>query len=310
MPELPEVETTVRGLRARVVDQTIAGFWCDWPLMIRYISVKEFTSKVKGAKIIGVRRRGKNIIIDLKGGLSIVAHMKMTGHFLVGKYARTGPNVRPWEPALKVGPLNNPHNRFVHVVFELGSPTSHLAKLELRGARLCLAFSDMRKFGKMALHETKNLHTSKELGHLGPELWEVKASDFAKIFRNKKGGKIKQALLDQTLLAGVGNIYSDEGLWFAGIHPLSLPGKIPENKLGELYRGLINVTKASLKTGGDSMSDYRNVEGLGGKFQNFHKAYKQTGKKCVKKGCDGMMKRIVVGARSSHFCPKHQTLYV
>ena len=80
--------------------------------------------------------------------------------------------------------------------------------------------------------------------------------------------------------------------------------------MGELYRGLLKVTKASLKTGGDSMSDYRNVEGLGGKFQNFHKAYKQTGKKCVKKACDGMMKRIVVGARSSHFCPKHQTLYL
>ena len=150
---------------------------------------------------------------------------------------------------------------------------------------------------------------------MGPELWEVSAKEFVKIFnpaslKLRRTRPIKLALLDQTLLVGVGNIYSDEGLWLADIHPLSKPNKITNDKLLKLYKGLIKVTKASLKTGGDSMSDYRNVEGLGGKFQNFHKAYKQTGKKCIRKGCGGIMKRIVVGARSSHFCPKHQTLYV
>ncbi|HEY4483502.1 MAG: DNA-formamidopyrimidine glycosylase [Candidatus Yanofskybacteria bacterium RIFCSPLOWO2_02_FULL_47_9b] len=300
MPELPEVETTVRGLRSRVVGQAITSFWCDWPAMIRYISPTQFAKQVKGTRIIGVNRRGKNIIIDLNNRLSIVAHMKMTGHFLHGTYRKVQSSKvkgQNWE-AIEEGPLkNDPYNRFVHVVFELKNGKH-------------IAFSDMRKFGKMALHETKNLHTSKELGDLGPELWEIDAKKFVEIYRNKKSGKIKQVLLDQTLLAGVGNIYSDEGLWLAGIHPLSQPSQIPVSKLGELYRGLIKVTKASLKTGGDSMSDYRNVEGLGGKFQNFHKAYKQTGKICCKKNCSGMMKRMVVGARSSHFCPKHQTLYV
>ena len=209
MPELPEVETTVRGLRARVVGQTITGFWCDWPRMVRYISPTQFARQIKGAKITGVRRRGKNIILDLNNRLSVVAHMKMTGHFLVGKYTKTGPKVRPWEPALKVGPLNDPYNRFVHVVFGLKNGKH-------------IAFSDMRKFGKMVLHETANLHTSKELGELGPELWEVGVGDFVKIFNPashlaklelRRTKPIKLALLDQMLLAGVGNIYSDEGLW-------------------------------------------------------------------------------------------------
>jgi len=299
MPELPEVETTVLGLRSRVVGLTIRDFWCDHTRMIRYISPDSLGKQIKNAKIIGVRRRAKNILVDLSGGLTLVIHMKMTGHLLYGKWQMLNGKklkVKSWVADEK-GPLrDDPYNRFVHVVFCL-SNGKHIA------------FCDMRKFGKIALHKTSSLHTAKELVDLGPELWEINAKKFIEIFRSKKSGKIKQALLDQTILAGVGNIYSDEGLWSSGIHPLSQPAKIPNTKLGELFRALVKITKQSLKIGGDSMSDYRNIDGVGGRFQNSHKAYRRTGQKCGKLDCRGIIKRMVIGGRGSHFCPNHQKFY-
>lgn len=294
MPELPEVETTTRGVVKYCLGKKIISFWSDTPGMIRYVSIKEMGKLVVGAKIIGARRRAKNIIIDLSNNKSLVIHMKMTGHLLYGTYRKV--KSERWE-AREEGPLkHDPYNRFVHIVFSL-SNGKHLA------------FCDMRKFGKIAIHDTANLHTSKELSSLGPELWELTPAKFIAIYRHIKSGKIKQKLLDQTILAGVGNIYSDEGLWESGVDPRSIPAKIPEHKLDELYKSLVAITKRSLKTGGDSMSDYRNIEGLGGKFQNFHKAYKQTGKACNKPLCRGKIKRIVIGSRSTHYCPKHQKLY-
>lgn len=301
MPELPEVETTVRGLRERVLGKAITDFWCDWPNMLRYVSPATFKGLVVGKKIIAVRRRAKHILIDLSGNPSttlrvnktLVIHMKMTGHLMYGKYVYQN---KKWR-AINPGPLrDDPYNRFIHAVFTLSN-----------GYRI--AFCDMRKFGKIALHDTNNLHNAKELENLGPELWELTPAKFIPIYRHTKGGKIKTKLLDQTLLAGVGNIYSDEGLWAAGIDPRSVPRKIPATKLSKLFKSLVAITKRSLKTGGDSMSDYRNIDGLGGKFQNFHRAYRQTGKACKKLGCRGKIERIVVATRSTHFCPKHQTLY-
>lgn len=292
MPELPEVETTVRGLQSKVVGHTIRDFWCDHPRMIRYISPKAMAKLVIGRKVVAARRRAKHIIVDLSGGKSLIAHMKMTGHFLYGKYFFENGK---WK-AESAGPLrDDPYNRFVHAVFTLNK-------------NVHLAFSDTRKFGKIAIHDTKDLERAKELENLGPELWEISAIKFAEIISRKKG-KIKQVLMDQQVLAGVGNIYSDEGLWAASIHPLSQPSKIPKPKLQKLFAELVKVTKRSLKTGGDSMSDYRNLDGVGGKFQNFHKAYRQTSKACTYPKCKGKIERIVVGARSTHYCPLHQILY-
>ena len=307
MPELPEVETTVRGLRDRVVGHTIRDFWCDHERMVRYISPSVLRKLLVGKKIIGARRRGKNVIIDLSSpstalgvNKSLVIHMKMTGHLLYGTYKRGNvkgarSNLQTWR-AEREGPLrDDPYNRFIHAVFTLNNGRH-------------IAFCDMRKFGKIAIHDTDNLHTSKELLDLGPELWEIDSKKFA-LRIGGRAGKIKQVLLDQKVLAGVGNIYSDEGLWAAGIHPLSKTSQVPKFKLLKLFKSLIQITKRSLKTGGDSMSDYRNIDGIGGRFQNFHRAYRQTGKACQKRGCSGKIKRIVVGTRSAHFCPKHQMDY-
>ena len=296
MPELPEVETTVRGLRDKVVGKRITGFWCDHARMVRYIAIRELARQIRGARIISVRRKGKHILIDLDLEKTLIIHMKMTGHLLYGKYKQSKFKGRPWIPILKSGPLHDPYNRFIHAVFILNN-NKHIV------------FCDMRKFGKIALHNTSNLPVAKELESLGPELWELDIEKFVEIFKKMNAGKIKQALLNQTLLAGVGNIYSDEGLWTVGIHPLSQPAKIPKEKLKNLFSALVKITKYSLKTGGDSMSDYRNVDGVGGRFQNFHKAYRRTDERCLKNGCRGIIKRIVIGGRGSHFCSSHQKLY-
>ncbi len=332
MPELPEVETTVRGLRKYVVGKTITDFWCDWPNMIRYTTPATLGKLISGSKIVAVRRRAKHILIDLKSqnkretNKTLVIHMKMTGHLLYGQYKRCNEqsarsNLQTWR-AVGAGPLrDDPYNRFIHAIWTLVPASLPLrqgfaGQARLRGAKMHLAFSDMRKFGRIALHDTHNLYNAKELENLGPELWDLDVNRFIAIYlpNNKTGrttsrGTIKQKLLDQRLLAGVGNIYADESLWASGIHPLSRPSQVPKAKLSELFRALVSITKQSLKTGGDSMSDYRNVDGEGGRFQNFHKAYKQTGKPCTKRGCKGIIKRIVVSMRGTHYCPKHQILY-
>jgi formamidopyrimidine-DNA glycosylase len=115
--------------------------------------------------------------------------------------------------------------------------------------------------------------------------------------------------MDQSLIAGIGNIYSDEMLWAASIHPLSKPAKVPEKSLKKLYEEMKKVLEKGIDFGGDSMSDYRNIHGVRGKFQNEHNVYQLKGEKCRKIGCGGTIERIKVGGRSGHFCPKHQKLF-
>jgi formamidopyrimidine-DNA glycosylase len=114
--------------------------------------------------------------------------------------------------------------------------------------------------------------------------------------------------MDQTVIAGVGNIYSDEALWRASIHPEHTPKDIPKSLLQKLHISVIEVLKQGIDFGGDSMSDYRNINGERGEFQLKHQAYRRTGKLCEKKGCKGIIQRKVVGGRSAHFCSEHQTI--
>ena len=115
--------------------------------------------------------------------------------------------------------------------------------------------------------------------------------------------------MDQSVVAGVGNIYSDEALWLSGIHPTSIVSKIPEKKLKELLKAVIAVLKKGIDFGGDSTSDYRQIDGTRGKFSGQHNAYRLTGKPCKKRGCSGVITRIIVGGRSAHFCSVHQKHY-
>ncbi len=284
MPELPEVQTTVNGLNKTVKGRKIIDVQTSYNSS--YHAGKDniknpkffafFRKKVRGQKIIRAERRAKNVLIHLSGGYTIIVHMKMTGHFVYDR-------------------LNYPFTRL---------------DLKLDNGKH-LALSDMRKFAKVTLVKTDELEKSFHLEHLGPEPLDknFQFRIFNLQIQKRPKGRIKQVLMDQSLISGIGNIYSDEILWRAGVHPLSHPNRIPKKNLQAMFKATKETLMNGIRFGGDSMSDYRNIKGEKGKFQEHHRAYRRTGKACGKNGCKGVIKRIVVSARSAHFCPVHQKLY-
>src|SRR3989344_193692 len=254
MPELPEVETTIRSLNRTVKGLRIIDVWSSYNSSfhdgknniknLKYF--KKFKKEVVGKKILATERIAKNIIINLSDNISILIHMKMTGHFLYGKYKKIG---RAWTPDEK-GPLHDPMNRFIRVVFTLSNKRH-------------LAFSDLRRFAKIFCFRTKEKPLLADLKGVGPDalLSGLKFADFKKQLLKKPDWKIKQALLDQSVIAGIGNIYSDEMLWHSGIHPFSKPKKVPDRNLKKAFAAMKKILKISIKTGGDSASDFRGIDG-------------------------------------------------
>ena len=194
--------------------------------------------------------------------------------------------------------LHDPYNRFIHFVFTL-SNNKHMV------------FCDSRKFGKITLVNTENAYETIHLKGMGLEPLEKDFTfdKFKSALLKKKNGKIKITLMDPKVIAGIGNIYSDEMLWAADIHPLSIISKIPENVLKKLYTEMKKVLEKGIDFGGDSMSDYRNVDGKRGEFQNKHNAYRKNKEACGKANCGGTIVKTITAGRSAHFCNKHQVLY-
>jgi formamidopyrimidine-DNA glycosylase len=224
--------------------------------------------------------------------------MKMTGHVMHGLYRFDSQLKRDkWVPVEHSGPLADPFNRHIRLVFTL-SDGSHLV------------MSDTRRFAKVTLVPTDILHTSEHLAKIGPEPLDRKFT--FDVFKNRlilrPTGRIKQVIMDQEIMAGVGNIYADESLWRAGIHPEERVKNISTKSLKDLYTAIVVTLNKGIDFGGDSMSDYRNIKGERGKFQEHHRAYRKTGTTCEKRGCGGTIVRKVVGGRSSHFCDRHQKL--
>lgn len=292
MPELPEVETTTRGLQKEIVGLKILDVWTDLNTADkrkndtvanpRYF--QSFRKEVKNKKILSVERRAKNILIKISQNKTILIHLKMTGCLFVFSSRSDLKNSKRSDLL-----------RFIHVIFYLSNKKQ-------------LAFSDVRKFGKITLLDTKKAFESKHLKNLGPEPLN-KNSDLKKIkerLLKKPNGKIKTVLIDQTIVAGIGNIYSDEILWLAGIHPERRVATIKEAELKKIFKAMKETLKRGIHLGGDSTSDYLNIYGLPGEFQLHHHAYRLTGKKCRKNGCKGIILRKMVGGRSTHFCSVHQ----
>ena len=286
MPELPEVETTVKGLNKKVPSRTFIDAWSDWEKIVKKPkNFSEFKKEIKNKKIKKAWRRAKNIIIDLSDGYSLLIHQKMTGHLLVGKWIKIN-NI--WKPE-KAGPLNDPYNRFLHLIFFLDNGEM-------------IALSDARKFAKVELWKTDELLNSKEFKNLGPEPLEKSFTfeKFKKIFENRKG-KVKQIIMNPEVIAGVGNIYASESLWVAKIHPEKNIAKLSEKELKSLYEAIIKVLTLGVKLGGESFSDYRKPDGTKGDFDSERKVYKREGQKCHR--CGGKIKRIKVAQRSAFYCP-------
>ncbi len=284
MPELPEVETTVLGLRKKVLSRTFVDVWTDFKKLVKEPSFKKFKKEIRGKEIKSVYRRGKNIILVLSSGYYLLVHQKMTGHLLYGRWEKKDKWV-----SLKKGPMEDKYNSYIHLIFFLDKGM--------------LALSDLRKFAKVKLLKEEELE--KELEDIGPDALEISFEEFKNIIKEKKG-KIKQVLMDQKLIAGIGNIYSDEALFRAGINPFKKASSLKEKELISLYKNIIDVLKKGVKKGGESISDYRNLEGEKGKFDDFRKVYRRKGEKCPQ--CGEEIKRKKIGSRSTHFCPKCQKL--
>lgn len=267
MPELPEVETVARHLRKTIVGKKLEGLKI---LDLRFADVEE-THELVGRRVEKVNRRGKYLSLKLDDGWVLLLHMMMSGRILV--------RPQEWQ-----------EDRFARLVllFEDG--------LQLR-------FCDMRRFGRawqLNEIEHRNLYT-----RMGPEPLSASFTT-AKMLEIMEGRStaLKTTLLNQNLIAGIGNIYADEALWRGRLHPLRPAGAITMAEGHRLYRGIRKALREGIKAGGTTFSDYRNAEGVKGNNQLQLKVFRRTGQECFR--CGNHIQRIRIGGRSTHFCPSCQ----
>lgn len=309
MPELPEVQTTVNGINQYLKGLVITDVWTDYNSAFhknadnikdqKYFALMK--KRIIGQTVMNASRRGKNVLIHLSDGATLLIHMKMTGHIMYGAYKRLAKKDTQgewWRPVEGNNTaLNDPFNRFIHFVLTFSN-----------GKHMVL--SDMRRFAKVTLINKDELETSPHLSSHGPEPLNPAfgVAEMKTAVMKKQNGPIKLVLMNHEVLSGIGNIYSDEILWRAGIHPLEKIKNVPNAKWALVYRAMIETLNKGIDFGGDSMSDYRNIKGERGEFQDKHNAYRKTGTACKKVGCKGTIIRLKMGGRSAHFCDTHQKL--
>ena len=266
MPELPEVETFARQLKPALVGKTILSADLRWNRTLAIPSPKKFKELIQGQKIMDVSRRAKYLNIQLKD-FKLIIHLRMSGDLLIRNST--------------IAPAK--HDRLL---------------LKLSGNKL-LAFNDTRKFGRVWLTE----HEEDVLGHLGPEPFskEFTAKWLHAALHNKKR-QLKPLLLDQTFIAGLGNIYTDEALHMAKLHPVAASDSVTAKQAEALHEAIRKVLKEGIKRNGASIDwAYR-----GGQFQNYFRVYDQEGTACPV--CGTEIQKIIVGQRGTHFCPQCQTV--
>jgi formamidopyrimidine-DNA glycosylase len=272
MPELPEVETVANGVHARVHGQRIVGVWTSNRPQTFKSAPDEIVETLTGSRIDRVHRVGKTIVVDLmrkKQPAQFLVHLGMTGRLLVSA---------PETPV--------PHH--THAILSLSGGQ------ELR-------FVDARRFGRLSV--VKSATDEQRYEGPGAEPLTIGLEDFVALFRGRKT-PIKAALLNQSLLHGVGNIYADEALFHAGIRPTRHAGRLARAELTRLRAALVKVLTAAIKLGGSSVSDYVDADGVAGFFQLHHHVYSRTGEPC--RVCGTPIKRIVLAGRGTHYCPTCQ----
>lgn len=291
MPELPEVETTVCGLREEVLGRTFLDFWTDNPKSLKNSDPKKLLLVIKGQQVINVGRRAKNILLFLSNEIVILIHLKMTGHLLIGNWKYLE-RESMWVSTVPGSIADDPYNRFLRAIFFLDDGRQ-------------LALCDMRKFAKIELWKENDL--GDVFKDVGPEPLDesFRLGDFIQLFLRKRG-KVKQVLMDQSFIAGIGNIYASEILFEAGIHPEEDVAKLNQDDLSRIYESMREVLKRAICSGGDSFSDFRNIYGERGDFQNIMKVYAKDGHNCP--CCDNSIVRIKLGGRGTFYCPTCQKM--
>jgi formamidopyrimidine-DNA glycosylase len=304
MPELPEVETVRRGLFSLIVGRTVKAVEHDTPK-----SFPNATTDVRqfliGAKIIDVRRRAKVLMIDLSTGYTLVIHLKMTGQMVfVGSSEPGGTGLADTknENELRFG-AGHPNESLVG---SLPDRSTRVTFTFEDGSHLY--FNDQRKFGWVRLMPTLEVPNIDFMQKVGPEPLDADftAEQFAERFARRARTNIKAALLDQTVIAGVGNIYADESLWGAKIHPKRLVGGITPTEFRRLYSELRSVMNLAIEKGGSTDKNYVNAEGKRGSYMDFARVFRREGKPCPR--CGTTIIKFKSAGRGTHICPHCQVL--
>ncbi len=279
MPELPEVETVRRGLLPVMEGQVIATAHVNreglrWPFPAG------MAARLTGQRVLGLRRRSKYILADLESGETLLVHLGMSGRMLIS--------------GAMLGAFHHDHPapaKHDHVVFDMAG-----------GARI--TFNDARRFGAMDLMATNGAEAHPLLSALGPEpLGNGFDEDYLVARLKGRNTPVKSALLDQRVVAGLGNIYVCEVLFRAGISPVRLAGQIAARRVRGLVPIIRQVLTEAIEAGGSSLRDYRQADGELGYFQHSFHVYDREGQPCAKPGCGGTVGRVVQAGRSSFYCP-------
>ncbi len=275
MPELPEVEIIKRGLEKYLVGHMVEN--------IEILDPLRFSGNprdILGKKVKGIRRRGKGLIIVFESDISLAIHVKMTGQLIY-----QGEKTHTVSLSSKVGALPNKHT---HVIFHL----DHNAYLY---------YNDIRRFGWMKIVKTNELHTIPFFKSLGPEPFEDLTISHLHAVLKKSGSPVKSVLMDQTKIAGVGNIYANDALYEAGVNPSRAAHTLTKDEIEKLFHALHAVMSFSIEHGAASDTNYVDALGQDGRYQEHFRVYGQAGKACKK--CGNEIVRTVIGGRSSFFCP-------
>jgi formamidopyrimidine-DNA glycosylase len=273
LPELPEVETIVNDLRPSIEGRRFTAVSIYCPDMVHHTTVNELRRRLPGQTIKELARRGKYLVFRLASGEALIIHLRMTGSLLIK---------RKGKPKTESSP-------YIRAVFALDNG-------------LELLFTDRRKLGTISLVKDEN----EEIGKLGPEPFDPKftAEEMAKLLRNRKA-PIKAILCDQEFVAGIGNMYADEALFFARIHPLREANSLSFEEIKRLHKAIRDVLTRAIGNGGASISDYRRPSGEQGSQQYSFYAAHRGGQTC--KVCATPIERIAVRNRGTYFCPKCQS---
>jgi formamidopyrimidine-DNA glycosylase len=285
LPELPEVETVRRGLEPHLVGASLAHVEMRRP-DLRFPMPERFVERLTGAKVAALDRRAKYLLAQLDTGETLVVHLGMTGRFIV----ETAVTDRPGKFHHRAGD----DDKHTHVVVETD-----------RGARL--SFNDARRFGYMALLPTADLQQHPWFAGLGPEPLgpAFNAAILARAFA-KRRQNVKVTLLDQRVVAGLGNIYVCEALYRAHIAPERAAGALKPAEVRRLAEAVPIVLAEAIEAGGSTLRDYRNADGDLGYFQHAFRVYGREGEACVDPKCRGVVRRLVQGGRSTFYCDRCQ----
>ena len=282
MPELPEVETVRRGLLPVMEGRVILSAQVNRP-DLRWPLPPRMAERLAGQRVLALRRRSKYILADLASGETLIIHLGMSGRILVS--------------GAMLGQFHHDHpapQKHDHVVLDMEG-----------GARI--TFNDARRFGAMDLIETAIAETHPLLAALGPEpMGNGFDADYLAAALAGRRTPVKAALLDQHLVAGLGNIYVCETLFRAGISPLRLARDLAPDQAAQLVPVIRDVLSEAIAAGGSSLRDYRRADGELGYFQHTFRVYDREGEACVTPGCSGIISRVVQSGRSSFFCPHCQ----